>query len=315
MRINIFNFEEVNGRALKEIEIVEYPSTSRFMDFKSSRVSDKILNVTRTGVYKFRFLNSAVAGRICKVKVQRIPGDESTKDFNCSVYWQTVADTTWIIKTRQIVEKVDTIYDEIASIENQIWLNSRGHSSCLTNSSGCTKHKFKLSYHDDTEEIYVYIVADQSTAEAYSNLAKKIASIGASAGLAMASGGTTLLVDMFANKATEAAVESLPAANSSNKIDIYFAEKTNADFWYSDNSNRIQPYGGLKFKGYVTLKQRLIKVQFPQNEMYLCLKNNNSMVGIPVFVNIVAMRLVKEIREEQYQQPEVSTVNVPYLKN
>src|SRR5205085_74352 len=50
----VFNFEEVNGKEMKEIEIAEYPSTSKFMDYKSKKIENKILNVNGKGIYKFR---------------------------------------------------------------------------------------------------------------------------------------------------------------------------------------------------------------------------------------------------------------------
>jgi len=33
----VFNFQEVNGKELKEIEIIEFPSTSKFMDYKKQK--------------------------------------------------------------------------------------------------------------------------------------------------------------------------------------------------------------------------------------------------------------------------------------
>jgi len=311
----VFSFEEANGKELKEIEILEYPSSSKFMDYKTSKVTNKIINVANAGIYKFRFSNSALTGRICKVKIQRIPDNDKSIKFNSSVFWRTVSDTSWTTKTRQVLVKVDTIYDELSSIENQIWLNSRGHSSCFSNGASCTKQKMKLNYHPDTEELYIYIVADQKTAEAFNNLAKTVTKIGIKAGTATVTGGTSLLVGMFTDKATGAAVDNLPAANSGNKIDIFFTDKANADSWYIDYDNKIGTYEGLMFKGYVTLKQRIIKSQIPKDGMYLCLKNNNAVTGVPVYVNIVAKRLVKVYKDEQYQDPQVKTYKVPYLKN
>ena len=91
----IFNFEELKGKELKEIEIIELPSSSKFMDYKSVSIKNKELTVQKTGIYKFRFSNSAVAGRICKYKIQRIPASEVTANFNTSVYWKTNYDTTY----------------------------------------------------------------------------------------------------------------------------------------------------------------------------------------------------------------------------
>jgi hypothetical protein len=104
----IFNFEEINGKELKEIEIIELPSTSKFMDYKSSRIDNKIFNIARTGIYKFRLSNSAIGGRICKVKIQRIPASEATKNFNSSVFWKTVYDTTYTTEQEKYLIRADT---------------------------------------------------------------------------------------------------------------------------------------------------------------------------------------------------------------
>ena len=81
----LFSFEESNGKELKEVEIVEMPSTSRFMEYKSKKF-EKTLSVTKTGIYKFRFANSGIAARLCKYKIQRIPASAATQVFDCSVY-------------------------------------------------------------------------------------------------------------------------------------------------------------------------------------------------------------------------------------
>ena len=39
----IFNFEEVNGKELKEVEITELPSSSKFMDYKKKKIKNKII--------------------------------------------------------------------------------------------------------------------------------------------------------------------------------------------------------------------------------------------------------------------------------
>jgi hypothetical protein len=116
----IFNFEELNGKALKELEITELPSSSKFMDYKTKKIENKILNITRTGIYKFRLSNSAIAGRVCKIKIQRIPASEATKDFNSSVYWRTVQDTTYTPTTERYLVKSDTIAQDVYSSSPQI---------------------------------------------------------------------------------------------------------------------------------------------------------------------------------------------------
>ena len=69
----IFNFEEVNGKELKEFEIMFMPSKSIFMDYKTKKIENKILTISETGIYKFRFTNANIlSGRVCKFKIQRL---------------------------------------------------------------------------------------------------------------------------------------------------------------------------------------------------------------------------------------------------
>lgn len=51
----IFNFEEINGKELKEVEIMAMPSKSLFMDYKIKKIENKIFTITETGVYKFQY--------------------------------------------------------------------------------------------------------------------------------------------------------------------------------------------------------------------------------------------------------------------
>ena len=52
----LISFEEENGKELKEIEIVQWPATSKFKQNKISSLHNKTLAIATTGVYQFRFL-------------------------------------------------------------------------------------------------------------------------------------------------------------------------------------------------------------------------------------------------------------------
>src|SRR5688572_14421240 len=91
----IFSFEELSGKDLKEVEIIEYPSTSRYKEYKTKAIQNKKLTVPRTGIYQFRFANTVVLQKTCKIKIERVAGSEATKNFNSTVYWRTVYDTTY----------------------------------------------------------------------------------------------------------------------------------------------------------------------------------------------------------------------------
>ena len=105
----VFSFKEVHGWSLKELEISELPSSIKFMDYKARKIENKTIHVVRTGIYKFRFSNPESAPRICRIKIDRIPAGTGTPDFNSSVYWHTVQDTTYIPTQEKYLMKKDTI--------------------------------------------------------------------------------------------------------------------------------------------------------------------------------------------------------------
>lgn len=131
----IFSFEEVNGKELKEIEIVEMPSSSKFTDYKTKRIDKKRLTINRTGIYKFRFANAAITGRVCRFKIQRIPASDATKNFNTSVSWKTIYDTTYVTESEIYLERTDTsivnIVDQLPKISSRNALNGSSNKTIV----------------------------------------------------------------------------------------------------------------------------------------------------------------------------------------
>jgi len=162
----IFNFEEVKGKPLKEIEIIELPGSSKFMDYKTKKIDNKIINISKTGIYKFRFANSSISGRICKFKIQRIPASEETVNFSTSVYWKTIYDTTYTtVQEKYLVSKdtaVHNITDQVAKV----------HSS--TNLNG-NKTTFNFTLPRNTIAWSYYVGVDQNGQEAFNNASKELA--------------------------------------------------------------------------------------------------------------------------------------------
>jgi hypothetical protein len=106
----IFSFEELKGKALKEIEITELPTNSKFMDFKSTWIADKRIKVNKTAVYKFSFWNSSLAGRVCHINIQRIPKSNELKNFNTNWEWKKLYDTSYVAYTEDSIVGYDTTY-------------------------------------------------------------------------------------------------------------------------------------------------------------------------------------------------------------
>lgn len=104
----IFDFTEEKGKTVKEVEIIELPTTSRFQDYKTLNISNKVINVSSRGLWMFRFKNATT--RICNVKIQRIPADETKISFDTGWHYEYIKDTTYIPYTKDSLVGYDSIH-------------------------------------------------------------------------------------------------------------------------------------------------------------------------------------------------------------
>lgn len=116
----VLNVEVIKGKSLGEVEVAEYPSFTKFTDYETKKITDKKFQVSKDGIYKFRFTNKGLLGKICKIHIQRIPLNEYTKDFNSEVYWKTLYDTTYQTVQEKYLERSDTTYSDFYSGTPQI---------------------------------------------------------------------------------------------------------------------------------------------------------------------------------------------------
>lgn len=104
----IFNFEDQNGKPITEIEVLEGTNNSKFKDFKTASVSNKRIKVNQRSVYSFIFKNTAVAMRIVKIKIERIPSKKEHINFNTNWVYKTVYDTSYLSFTEDSLVGYDT---------------------------------------------------------------------------------------------------------------------------------------------------------------------------------------------------------------
>lgn len=106
----VFDFE--SDKELKEIqvfELVEKNSSQKYSNFKSVNAKTTIY-VPEKAVYQFRFKNGAIGGRVCHVKIQRIPESEATQRFNTTARTKILYDTTYTHYTEDSLVGYKTIY-------------------------------------------------------------------------------------------------------------------------------------------------------------------------------------------------------------
>ncbi|QQS27781.1 MAG: hypothetical protein IPM47_12930 [Sphingobacteriales bacterium] len=114
----IFTFKEEEQKELTEVSIEEFPEQIRFSDYKVKSIRAKHIDVNQKSVYVFKFVNNqAFKGRVCHIKIQRIPETDLTIDFNSQVRWIASYDTTFQIETREVLSGYDTIFSKNESWE------------------------------------------------------------------------------------------------------------------------------------------------------------------------------------------------------
>lgn len=103
----LYDFSETNGRALKEVEVIESPAITRFLDYESKQIAAKTFDVQRAVIYTFRFKNTSAGSRNCQLKISRIPIDTSTIAFNTTVEKWQLGDTSTLAKSAEkMLQKV-----------------------------------------------------------------------------------------------------------------------------------------------------------------------------------------------------------------
>lgn len=106
------NFEFESDKELKEIqifELIEKNSSQKYSNFKAASAKTTIF-VPEKAVYQFHFKNGAVGGRICKVKIQRVPESEATQRFNTTPRIKTLYDTTYTHYTEDSLVGYKTVF-------------------------------------------------------------------------------------------------------------------------------------------------------------------------------------------------------------
>ncbi|MEX0965994.1 MAG: hypothetical protein WD077_02055 [Bacteroidia bacterium] len=290
----IFSFQEVNGKELKEIEIIEFPSSSKFMDYKTKKIENKIINIVSTGIYKFRLSNSAMSGRICKVKIQRIPATEATKNFNTGVYWQTVYDTAYTtVQENQLVKKE---YKPIPLVpSSEYYVNS---GSNATFKGGKSRITFPVTLPKNTKEWYFVFSASREK-EDIDKAKSSFNLVGQLTNLIDQSGALTFGIDM------------LSKPPGSNICDIYLLNFENSRL-FEEKKAYTYMTGGTR----ENIKSGVVKMAGGAGQTYyIGIKNPDGVYGIQVAIEVVAIVLEEEWVTRDVQKINVNERQVPYLKN
>jgi len=322
----VFSLEEINGKEVKEVEILEYPESSKFSDFKTVKIQNKQIQVNKKNVYKFRIYNSSLGGRICKIKIQRIPQSEKTKNFNSSINWVEKQETTYNTYTKDItvgydiryetkikkeLVKVDTLitalFDKSLRVHSETAIGKTQYTYATVELPTNTYFPNQLNPYKTTEVISwsYWLGVGQKSAEDYDlankNLALGIKTIGTLTGYG--------------------ALATLAATGVSMFLNTNVGDNVNFKFYGSQNGQEIIiDYGNV-----ISASGRNDKIT--QGSFSVQLFNDNFRDGIDVNLKMIAMQIQKTWQDKEYQEkieipkiekqiikePIVTTLKVPVL--
>ena len=287
----IFSFEEANGKEMKEVEIVEMPSSSKFLEFKTSKIENKTINVARTGIYKFRFANSALLPRVCKYKIQRIPASAATQNFNTTVYFDEYNDTTYTNEVETFIDRSDTVINNFQ--DRTIKVNP------LT-APGSSKVTFNFMLPENTVSWSYYVCADKGGQQVYQEANKSL------------NANSPSVIEKFPKYGPLAAV-ALDAPSYLKKIDT----GQHINYWIVENENAELFKNGEQFR--FVKKGRGIndfsRMEPGDRSFFFCLHNDYKDAQVTVMIKITAVLINEKFTSEQVRKMHVTLKKGMHLKN
>lgn len=288
----IFSFEEANGKELKEIEITEMPSTSKFIAYKTAMIKNKQINVPKTGIYKFRFTNSAgISAKICNYKIQRIPANAATQVFNTTVFTHVVNDTTYITEDDAELTKTDTVFSNFQDRTVKVGAAS---------AAGANKLSFNFLLNENVIAWSYYIHVNQAGQKAFDEANKQISLDAKSS------------IKKFPNyNVLSAIAQGKPMMI--NKV----LEGEDIAYWIMEGENEALFKSGGQFK--FIKKGKAVndysRMEPRKGSLYFCFSNDNPTDAVTVTVKITTMQVNEGMEIKPVKRMIIKPRTEMYLKN
>lgn len=302
----VFSFSEIYGKEIKEVEILEYPSASRYMDFKVSSASEKTVIVNKEGVYRFRFKNGKVSKRVCRYTIERIAASEETRVFNTTVQWVVQTDTVWKTYTKSVVIGYDTSWIkqsrrvvDTTFQKEELLLDRSERVHSMTNSNGNKRQVYFTLPVNKITGLETKKVVSWAYWVGVGEEANKAWKENASAISELARGTAAVYFTPLGALAVGAIADlALPKLGE----DVYYA--------LTDQDNKNLFMNGSQFRAYDTGKgvagyRKIVDSRLCQGAFFLCLSNDNYVQGIDVNVKVIAIIETVRYKEESYKTPLV----------
>ena len=306
----LFDFKETDGNAVKEVEIIALPESSKFKDYEVKEVNNKIISVYKKGIYQFRFYNSALLkGRVCSIKIKRIPRNVATGNFNTAVKWVEKLDTTYELKTetvynssenqgvRKKLVRIDTnVVSVIDRTERVSSMSKLGDSNVQYISVKLPQNTYypdETNPYQKTEVVsWAYAITVGGTGAAWYKSANEKAGGKIAATVAKFAAGTAVktgLVSTGYGALAILAIEGVSAFSNppqGDNIKFGVLATINNQSIFLDSGNSVGASGRI--------------TQHTQGEYTITLENDNYIEGINVDVKVIAVMVTQVFENESF---------------
>jgi hypothetical protein len=293
----IFDFEMIKGKEIKEIEIIEYPNSSKFMDYETKKIKNQVIQVPKNGIYIFRFKEKGIGKKVCKFKVQRIPFDETTASFNTSVLFETQSKTTYETKRKKVIDQqyydTHTSGGSITVDAQKLGLTSNTNYYQFTIPQGTLHWTYRIGVAQEVAK------AQQKDAikfqKATANFAKNnIATFPETALAAYALGY----------------IPRLTISSAGEDVDYSLVDYNNLSLFKADKSYN----SWIHQKGISVDVKKITSQNGPiAGTYYFTLRNDNQIDNIDVKIEIVTVKQVTTYKWQTYKVPNTVTWEIPYM--
>lgn len=309
--IIVFNLEMIKGKHIKSVEITALPSNTLLSEFKTKNISSQRITIKKKCVVRFRFYNSSLGKRVCRAKIQRIPLNEASRNFNTDWKWKILRDTVYVnytedsligyntVKFKETVkelkeEKLEEIlvFDKLQKVHSCFNGNNKAYLKVTLPRLNNTKYReekiiswaYWIGVGEESYQAY------RENLKSIENLAKGVTAYYSSPLGALAIGEITNLV--------------LPRTGE----DVQY-------YLVSDYENIQKFYDDMEFLQFDMGKGRAAfgrNDRLTQGHFYIAMSNDNKIVPINVNVKVIAIKYVKVFEDIIYnrerKEPQYTTL-------
>jgi hypothetical protein len=297
----VFSIEEVNGKELKEVEVLRYPDQVVYANLKVGTLQ-KRLRITEEGVYQFRLKHGGLGNRVCRIAISRIPAAGKV-NFNTAVDWVEQAtteaaiigyETREVACSRRVVAAVDTIIETILNRTERVHSSTNLNGNVASIRFSIPENTYQPNIHvpDKTTETisWAYAISTGTSGDAWYKSANTKA---AATGVTKAMISTGLISSGYGALAILAiegvSMFSSPPAAGDN---VLFGITQAAD----GSPTTIAEGNSVAAFGKVT--------QYRGGSYALQLTNDNIIEAINVDVKVIAVLITTTYQEEEYLETQ-----------